>query len=239
MKNKILATILLIVLIIASLSINSFAADETTEANIEVNLTGATTVNESTKTIELTLSLGAFTGIEENIVLGYEATLEYDEDVFENVTVEGLNGWSATYEPSTKVLIGETPTAVGKANTDITKITLTLKDGLEAGTKGTVTLNNLTLSDGDTNRFTYTKEATITVEDSKQEENGTNENIPSTNTNTNTNTNTAISGNNTDRTTATTKTLPSAGIRNILIISIVIAIIAMVIFKIKSRDIKY
>ena len=239
MKNKMLITILFIVLIIASVSINSFAADETTEANIEVNLTGETAVNESTKTIELTLSLGAFTGIEENIVLGYEATLEYDEEVFENVTVEGLNGWSATYEPSTKVLIGETPTAVGKANTDITKITLTLKDGLEAGTKGTVALNNLTLTDGETNDFEFSKEMTISIgnSESEQEENGTSENIP--NSNTDTNTNTAISGNNTDRTTATTTTLPSAGIRNILIISIVIAVIAMVIFKIKSRDIKY
>ena len=236
MKNKILATILFIVLIIATLNINSFAAGEETLVNIAMDfITETTTIDKNEKTIEFTLSLGEFTGIEENIVLGYEATLEYDENIFESVSVEGLNGWTATYEPSTKVLIGETPTAIGKANTDITKVTFTLKDGLEAGATGTVALNNLTLTDGETNDFEFSKEMTISIEESEQEENGTNENTQ----NTNTNTNTAMPGNNTDTTTATTKYLPAAGLRNILIIAVVVAIIAMIIFKIKSRDIKY
>ena len=236
MKNKILATILFIVLIIATLNINSFAAGEETLVNIAMDFTTeTTTIDKNEKTIEFTLSLGEFTGIEENIVLGYEATLEYDENIFESVSVEGLNGWTATYEPSTKVLIGETPTAIGKANTDITKVTFTLKDGLEAGATGTVALNNLTLTDGETNDFEFSKEMTISIEESEQEENGTNGNTQ----NTNTNTNTAMPGNNTDTTTATTKYLPAAGLRNILIIAVVVAIIAMIIFKIKSRDIKY
>lgn len=239
MKRKILSTILLIILIIATLGINTFGANEGELINIEIKFdTESLSINKEQKTVEFMLSLGEFKGIEENIVLGYEATFEYDTNMFESAKVEGLNGWSVTYEPSTKVLIGETPTAVGKANTNITKITLTLKDGLEAGTKGVVALNNLTLTDGGDNDFSFSSEITLSIAEDTQEENentNTNTDVPQQNSNTNT----IIAGNKTDSTTATTKTLPSAGIRNILIIGIIIAITAMIIFKIKSKDIKY
>ena len=242
MKRKILTIIMIIVMITILGTINSLAA-----GNIELNVQGETTVKDTEKTIELTLSLGSFTEIEEGIPLGYQGTLEYDENLFEGITVEGLNGWTVNYENSTKVFMGETDTA--KANIQIAKITLTLKDGVTPGTSGTINFNDILLTDG-TNDFTFNKEITVTIENeevdnpSEGNENEGNNQISGTNeTNTTTSTNistnsSSIQGSNTDRTTASTR-LPSAGVKNILIIAVVIISILMVVFKIKSRDIKY
>ena len=237
MKRKILAIIMIIFMITILGTINSLAA-----GNIELNVQGETTVKDTEKTIELTLSLGSFTEIEEGIPLGYQGTLEYDENLFEGITVEGLNGWTVNYENSTKVFMGETDTA--KANTQIAKITLTLKDGVTPGTSGTINFSDILLTDG-TNDFTFNKEITVTIEneevDNPSEGNnqisGTNETNTTTSTNISTNSS-SIQGSNTDRTTASTR-LPSAGLKNILIIAVVIISILMVVFKIKSRDIKY
>lgn len=242
MKRKILTIIMIIVMITILGTINSLAA-----GNIELNIQGETTAKDTEKTIELTLSLGSFTEIEEDIPLGYQGTLEYDENLFEGITVEGLNGWTVNYENSTKVFMGETDTA--KANTQIAKITLTLKDGVTPGTSGTINFSNILLTDG-TNDFTFNKEITVTIENEEEDnpsegnENEVNNQISGTNeTNTTTGTNistnsSSIQGSNTDRTTASTR-LPSAGLRNILIIAVAILIILMVVFKVKSRDIKY
>lgn len=231
MIMKIITIIMALVIILIS-NISSHAAT----ANIELNLKGETTIPEDQKTVELFLSTGNFTGIEENIVLGYEAILEYDTTMFKSIKVEGLNGWSASYEESTKVLIGDVATA--KANTNITKITLTLKDEIKANQTGKVKLNNLQLTDG-TNDFTFNKELAITVQDSKTEQNNTNTNKTNNNTTVNKNNTTTISKNatNTDKTTANTK-IPAAGIRNIFIVIITVILVTGIISLIRYKTIK-
>ena len=246
MKTKILIALVVISIVISLGTINSFAA-----GNIEMDIQGQTTIKETEKTVELILSLGSFTEIEEGIPLGYQGTLTYDENLFSGITVEGLNGWTVSYESSTKVFMGEID--VAKANTQIAKITLTIKDGVANGTSGKVSFSNILLTDG-TNDVTFNKEVTLTFENDTTEENNNqnqeNEEIkpPEENneesesnkeTNSNISTNSSsIKGSNTDKTTASTK-LPAAGLRNILIIAVVIMIVFMVVFKIKSRDIKY
>ena len=230
MKKRILTMTFVIILILTIGTIQSLAAD------IEMNLQGQTTVNSTNNTVELTLSLGDFTEIEEGQPLGYQGTITYDEDVFTGINVEGLNGWTVNYEDSTKVFIGEIDVAT--ANTQIAKITLTLKDGLTSGTTGTVQFNNILLTDG-TNDFTFNREVTITVEGEEDKENNEN-NVNSENENTNvsaTNT-TNMPANNTDTTVANQK-LPAAGLKNIIIISIITVIVLAIIFKIQSRKIKY
>lgn len=243
MLSKRILTIMLIVIIMITLgTINSLAA-----GNIELNITGETTINSGTNIIELTISLGNFTDIEEGEPLGYEGTITYDEDMFESIEVEGLNGWTDSYEDSTHTLVGETDTSV--ANIEIAKVTLTLKDGVEPGTSGKVNFNNILLTDGD-NDFTFNREITVTVENTEEQptpenpESGSgSQNIPNeepTKENSNTNKNTAtIQGGNTDKTTTSASRLPSAGIKNVLLIALVVAFISMIVFKIKSRDIKY
>ena len=103
------------------------------------------------------MTLGNLQGLEEtagNIVLGYQAKLSYDSAMFKSVKVEGMNGWTATYENGT--IVADTTSA--KPNTDITKITLTLNQNLTAGISGKININNVLLSDGE-NDFTFNKEA--------------------------------------------------------------------------------
>lgn len=233
---KKIISILTIITIILLGTINVYAEGETITPNIEINLKGQTTITEEAKTVELTLSLGEFTEIEENIVLGYETSLEYDTNMFESVKVEGLNGWTATYEESTKALIGELSTATAKANTDITKITLTLKDGIQAGDTGTVKISNLLLSDGE-NDFTFNKEVTITMEETKKPEGNNNNNSSNNDMEVGKNNTLSTNGTNTDKTTAVTK-LPSAGMKNIFIIAIVIIGITGMISFIRYKNIK-
>lgn len=243
MKNKIIMTILIIAMILTIGTISSFAEGE---ANIELNLNGQTTINEDTKTVELTLSLGDFTGVEDGATLGYQATLEYDKNMFQSVEVEGLNGWTANYESSTKVLLGDVDRA--NPNTDITKITLTLKDDVQPGTEGKVQINNILLTDGD-NDFTFNKEVTVKmeeevttpVEDDNTNNSGNNGNATNNNSSINANisNNAGMQSENTDNTTVQATRLPNTGIENIILVAIAVTIVAIIVFKIKSRDIKY
>ena len=243
MKNKIIMTILIIAMILTIGTISSFAEEE---ANIELNLNGQTTINEDTKTVELTLSLGDFTGVEDGATLGYQATLEYDENMFQSVEVEGLNGWTANYESSTKVLLGDVDRA--NPNTDITKITLTLKDDVQPGTEGKVQINNILLTDGN-NDFTFNKEVTVKmeeevttpVEDDNTNNSGNNGNATNNNSSINANilNNAGMQSGNTDNTTVQATRLPNTGIENIILVAIAVTIVAIIVFKIKSRDIKY
>lgn len=243
MKNKIIMTILIIAMILTIGTISSFAEGE---ANIELNLNGQTTINEDTKTVELTLSLGDFTGVEDGATLGYQATLEYDENMFQSVEEEGLNGWTANYESSTKVLLGDVDRA--NPNTDITKITLTLKDDVQPGTEGKVQINNILLTDGN-NDFTFNKEVTVKmeeevttpVEDDNTNNSGNNGNATNNNSSINANisNNAGMQSENTDNTTVQATRLPNTGIENIILVAIAVTIVAIIVFKIKSRDIKY
>lgn len=252
--KKIISVIFIIMILIAG-TVNVKATDEQAK-NIELNVSGQTTITEDVKTVELVVSLGSFTGISENIVLGYQTTLEYDTNMFESVAVEGLNGWTATYSPDTNILISDTQNA--SANTNIAKITLTLKDGVEAGTSGTINLRNIELTD-ETNDFTYNRTITVrieeesnsgdntnTIQDNTTNTNGQNQtgnsvinnNVSATNTSNSASSLNRTNYSNVDNTTAT-KVIPKAGMTNILIIGICVVIVAGIIFKIKSRKIKY
>lgn len=156
--KKIISLIMITIVLLFG-TVCSYAAETSTTTNIELNLNGSKTIEDGETTTELVLHLGAFTGIEENVTLGYEGILEYDKDMFSSVAVEGLNSWNAEYIATTKKMVGDV--AHAKSNIDITKITLTLKDGVEPGTTGKVTISNILLSDG-INDFTFNKEITIT-----------------------------------------------------------------------------
>ncbi len=230
MKRKIVVIMIMILMIITSVTINSFAVE-----NVEMNLTGDTTIEEGTTTVELILSIGSMTteADEESVVLAYQATLEYDESIVEDITVEGLNGWNAEYANNT--LLCDTSSAT--ANTNIAKITLTLVEGLEAGEDFTISLTDGFVTDG-TNDFDFNSLITVTVVESSntsEEDDNTDEDDTTNSAQTNS---TNIQEINTDTTTAST-ILPAAGIKSALFIVLGIAIILAVVFKIKSRDIKY
>lgn len=246
MKKTVMS--LIIIFIVLFCTVKSFASET-------MSVQGNTTLKTEEKTVELTILLGDISSFIEGEPLGFQGTLTYDENMFQNVLVEGLNGWTINYEETTKTFMGETD--VASADTQIAKVILTVKDGVEAGTSGTVNFSNILLTDG-VNDYTFNNEVVVTMEeeqvpptdeeDPEEQEPGeedpvnntVNNNVPENNTNKVSNT-TTIQGNTPDKTTGTTATtsLPKAGLRNILAILVVISVISMIVFKIKSRDIKY
>lgn len=231
MKKIISVIITTIVLLFGTIC--SYAEETPTTTNIELNLNGSKTIKDGEATIELFLHLGAFTGIEENVTLGYEGILEYDKDMFSSVMIEGLNTWNAEYASTTKKIVGDV--AHAKSNTDIAKITLKLKDGIESGTTGKVTISNILLSDG-TNDFSFNKEITITKEanapvDQEKEK----EDIPN---NAEDKKDLSVKDTqNIDNTIASAK-IPKAGITNLLIIVVVLIILVGMVSFIRYKNIK-
>lgn len=239
--KKILISFILILLII-SFGLLSYKV-EAEDVNIELSLTPTATINLGDKnTVELTLSLGEFTGIEGNPTLGYEAVLDYDENLIEQVTVQELNGWDVDYVESTKKILGTVDSA--EPNKDITKIVITLKQDIEETTLTEVKLNDILLTN-DENDFEFNLTSKINIQvpkpEPKKEENKAGENKAGI---TNTNPDNANSGKPTTTivsgtdSTLSEKEIPKAGIGNIiLIVVIIIAIIGLFSF-IRYKTIK-
>lgn len=145
--KKILISLMLIVLVI-SFETTAFAATTTDEViqdkenedeqieklNAEIKLTTGTNIEQDMKTVELILSVGKITGdISDLIQCGIEANLEYNEEVITNVQATKLDTTNiASVTCVNKRLLVEM-TGI-KENTDLIKLTLTLKEGLEPST---------------------------------------------------------------------------------------------------------
>ena len=260
MRRKIITILLLIIFILIFGAVSSFASET-------MSVEGNTNLKEGESALEFTLLLVDLSGFTEGEPLGFQGRLTYDENIFQNIIVEGLNGWTINYEKTSKTFIGETD--VANSNIQIAKVILTVKSGIEPGTSGLIRFSNVLLTDG-TNDYTLNKEITVTMEETtppiddgeenspaEDEENpeeqpgednvnntvNNNNSLDNTNKKPNTNT-TTIKGDNPDKITATTTTtsktsLPKTGLRNILAVLVVLAVISMIVFKIKSRDIKY
>ncbi len=104
-------------------------------------------------------------------ILGYEASIEYDNTVFESIVMEGLNGWDTPdYDETTHKFVSTTKTA--KANTNIAKITMKVKkNATEKQTE--IKIKNLIISDGiDSNTLNLQKSFSLVA---NQTSNSTNE----------------------------------------------------------------
>ena len=221
MKKIVVSFMIAIIVLLGGLC--TYADNE--NANIEVNFTGSTTLKQSDKTLTLTVALGDFTEIADNCVLGYEATLDYDENIFASVTVKGLNGWNADYKDSTKIIIGDT--ALAKANTQITEIIFTLKEGVQPTTTE-IKLNNILLTNYE-NDFKYDKKLTVTINKNETIENNTAKKPTESSKGSSKDVAKTETKGKTDNTTTGSKQLPKAGKEITIMISIVILIVIIVI----------
>ena len=165
--KKIVITIFVVLIIIAMSSLSQATTIEK-NPNIPITLTGTKEIAQDKNTVDIILSLGEFTDIPEEPLMGYEAILEYDKNIFSSVAVEGLNNWNASYEEDTGRLMGEILT-VGEQNKQITKITFTLKENATIGTT-TVRLTSGLLTVNDEIDFEFEKEIPITIIEKTEEE---------------------------------------------------------------------
>lgn len=242
---KKIVSIVLLILSIICININVLAATGETSVKVKFSVT-----NMSKNEMKVKMSLAEFTNVPEDSVMTATMTLDYDASLIESVQVVGKDNWKATLEPTTKRVILETDKS--KANTDIAEFIFTNNKNatIEELNKSKILIKDINISDGENlDQFDKDKEFKFSL---KEENNNSNSNNQNTNTSTNTNQNTTNGNNiltnteskkntitgNKQNTLAPTK-LPAAGIRNLIILSIVIIAIVTVIFKIKSRKIKY
>ena len=142
--RKLLSIILIAVLVIA-IAGTFLEVNAVDLCNVSIT-TQNQTITEGQKQVVIQINLDEYNGAGD---LGYQGTLEYDKNIFENVTIVSFNDWeNIDYEESTGNFISTTQDA--KSGTKIAEITLTLKDGITAQDT-TVSINNLMFSDAETN----------------------------------------------------------------------------------------
>lgn len=203
---------------------NIIKTENQNKSTIEVNIEAPKTIEQGNNTYIIKISLGKFDDVEENKVMAFQTSLEYEENLVESIAVKGINNWVLSYDENSKILLGDVDKA--KANQEIGQIEITLKEKLEVGQKGTIKLNELLLA-GDNVEIKTNKEVNFeVVEKPIIQEDKTLENSSNT-------TNTKADD------TVAKKVIPAAGVGRIILISIIIITILAVIFKFKSRKIKY
>ncbi len=235
--KKIVSIVLFILIICTMLNVNASApaSDVGVYANAE---------KQSSKMV-IEYGLLNFVEVEEGQAMVITMTLDYDTSVISSVQAQGLNNWSASFEEGTKRLVLETNS--GKANTGVVQLTFNINQSATINSSNNkITLKDINISEGE-NLDKYDENHTFEISLNNDEENGGNTAKPGNNTNTansngsqngSTNSKTNSIAGNVDKTVAKNQ-LPKAGLKNIAIIAIVVIAVAVVIFKIKSRKIKY
>lgn len=168
--KKILLIISLVIFIISTAQLKSLAANEF-GISLETN---SQTIQDGQEEVKFYIVLTNYNPTDKNETdfvptLGYEAMLEYNKNIFENVTITSLNNWSdAEYYENTGKILATTRKAAG--DTRIAEITLKLKKNVSAES-AEVNLKNMILSDG---KSTVTLNPSIEYTFAKNTQNGEN-----------------------------------------------------------------
>lgn len=236
--KKIVSIVLFILIICTMLNVNASApaSDVGVYANVK---------EQSSNKMVIEYGLLNFVEVEEGQAMVITMTLDYDTSVISSVQAQGIGNWCASFEEGTKRLVLETNS--GKANTGVVQLTFNINQSATINSSNNkITLKDINISEGE-NLDKYDENHTFEISLNNDEENGGNTAKPGNNTNTannngsqngSTNSKTNSIAGNVDKTVAKNQ-LPKAGFKNIAVIAIVVIAVAVVIFKIKSRKIKY
>lgn len=137
----IISTIILLLLV--ALTTNVFAATGSLTVSFVPDVSNAI----RTKEVSVTLSLSNFNNVDTSLPMAATGNLEYDDSIFSNVTIEGLNGWSATLSQENKILL-ESPTSSNITEGGIALITLTINGNVTTFSTD-ITINSLGLTNDD------------------------------------------------------------------------------------------
>ena len=230
-KIKIFAILIFFHISIITLSNSVDAATINMELSSEQNEIEV----EKISNIEVRINLLDFDRISENIVLGCYAEIEYNRDLLELVNIEGQNNWSAEFNDITNKLVLDTDSA--KANTTIAIMKFKINEEEITRNENTaIYLKNMILTDGNfeinaelqTNiKIVASKKYQDDVQVLREVYTESGEMLVNNKLN-------AL-----DETALKDKILPFVGNGIWILTAIVILIILTVIFKIKSRKIKY
>lgn len=228
---------LICVLIIAYIAIvpTAKAAD-----GVTANITFSGSYTEDT--VVININAGKFTGFEAGGVVNASMTLDYDSSIVTKVEAETYDNWKVDLTESTKRMLISTDKS--QDNIQIAKVTFHLnKENLKAEEQ-TIAIKEFQIANGSELNETYPEysykftpeESTPTEPEQNQTENQNG--ITGTNNITQNNSINTIQGNKTDSTVAKTK-LPAAGMGKAIAVAILGIVVLAIIFKIKSRKIKY
>lgn len=206
-------------------------------ATININLKTETQnykMTDINNVLVVTLVLEDFINLPEGEPLGYSGELQFDDSIFEEIKVEGLNGWNVSFNNDNKTLVGDT--AKAEANTEIAKINLKINSDNVSNMENTVVgLKNVIITNGEF-EVSADEQITINIENQIQKDNNGEEvqkisNIKEI---------TTIQAEETEGAKSQeVSDLPNAGIKKNIMITIMGLIVLAIIFKIKSRKIKY
>ena len=150
--------VMLLTLLVLTITSNAFTYSLRLEPQTTTVKPGDT-VNVAIKLSELSL------GESEDGIIGFEATLDYDSNIFSRVTAVGNDNWSGTttYAANSKRISGFILSQADeiKETGDIATFTLTVAEGASEGTTN-ITLKNIKLSNGSSSSVT-TNDVTTTV----------------------------------------------------------------------------
>ena len=230
-KIKIFAILIFFYISIITLSNSVDAATINMELSSEQNEIEV----EKISNIEVRINLLDFDRISENIVLGFYAEIEYNRDLLELINIEGQNNWSAEFNDITNKLVLDTDSA--KANTTIAIMKFKINEEEITRNENTaIYLKNMILTDGNfeinaelqTNiKIVASKKYQDDVQVLREVYTESGEMLVNNKLN-------AL-----DETALKDKILPFVGNGIWILTAIIILIILTVIFKIKSRKIKY
>ena len=198
--------------------------EETPTPNVTLNMTKELETTIDATSITIKLGIGTVQGLEEGTLISFKGILQYDPTIFTEVTVEGLNGYTATYAPETQRIVVDPKEAVEA--TEIASITLTLAEGVDPCTTS-ITFQTEELTDW-TNDFelnTYISaiaiKENIPEQPEEPEQPNDDQNQTPTDPNNTNNTNTP-----TDNTIAD-KDLPKAGMKTLMTLIAIVGIVGV------------
>lgn len=240
MKRRMLKKILviLITLILMLIATNMEVKAVTDSYNIGI-ITNKSTI-EKGDSLEITLSLNDI-----NVADGlgaYQATLEYDKNIFEYVSIEGLNSWDTPiYNNGTFVTTTKTGENI-KSGEYVAKITLKVKDNI-SGENTTIKIVNITASTGTETISAKDVSKNISIKGTNNTTENENLSITDDNNDKTSNKiqqNTIVSSNNTESKTTAKKIIPKAGVSQTIVcgtIGFIIVAIILGIFVYKNEKI--
>ena len=229
---KKLLFILILCLMFIQLSVTSVRA-ATINMQLLPNKEQVEIDNEST--IEMELSLKEFDNIPENTVLGCYAEIEYDKQLLSFNSIEGQNGWNVEFDEETNKLVLDVDST--KANTVIAKIVFNINANEISKDENTaIALKNIVLTDGNfkISLELQTEVKIITGKENKDDIQRVQEIYTASGQKIKNSELASL-----DETTLKDRILPYVGNGTAILIVIVILLILTIVFKIKSRKIKY
>ena len=214
--------------------------EETETPNVTLNMTEEFTTSVDATSVTIKLGIGTIQNLAEGTLINFRGILQYDTTIFSEVTVEGLNGYTATYAPETQRIVLDPKEAVEA--TEVANITFTLVEGVSPCTTS-IKFQVEEFTDG-TNDFeleTYTSSISIretTPEQPEQPDDTENpdddQNQTPTDSNDTNNTNTPKEDN-----TIADQDLPKAGIKTMIALIAIVAIFgAFALIRYKNIQIK-